>query len=129
MSRIQHRIDDLGDRTNNVKRKLTEYATTYNKLVDAPQSQIEEFNRINGKLADLEDHSRRKNLKIRGIPESISSSAELFPYLQQLFKILVPTFSPLSPDLHPHNIPYTWDFPFKLFITYQGKSTTIYLPP
>lgn len=50
-----------------------EYATTINDLVDAHDMVEKEHMWIKAKLADLEDGSRRNNVKIRGIPESIQS--------------------------------------------------------
>lgn len=199
MALMQRQIDHLGDRTDTVETKLTEYSSAYNELVDAHQAQTEEMERMSAKLADLEDRSRRNNIKVRGIPENILPS-ELTPFLQRLFTTLVPAFSPLEltidrahrlhkplhipadkprdvllrlhffqtkerilqatknvsslPDpyanlslysdispataqrrrefapitiaLRERNIPYTWGFPFKLFVTYQGKSSVIY---
>lgn len=41
------------------------------------------------KLADMEDRSRRNNIKLRGIPETVSKP-ELLPYVTDLYKLLLP---------------------------------------
>lgn len=87
--------DDLGDRTDTVEKQIHDYATAYNELVDAHHAQAEVLERITTKLTDLEDRSRRNNLKSRGIPESIPS-AELPAYLQRLFKSLAPSLTELD---------------------------------
>lgn len=45
------------------------------------------------KLADLEDRSRRNNLKIRGIPKSISAQ-QLPNFACDLFQTVIPSLSP-----------------------------------
>lgn len=55
-----------------------------------------ELQYITNKFADVEDCSRRNNVKIRGIPISIQGT-ELIAYLQQFFKTLVPELSPHNP--------------------------------
>lgn len=44
------------------------------------------------KLADIEDRNRRNNIKIRGIPESVSGP-ELIPYIQQVMASLLKPIS------------------------------------
>lgn len=55
---IQLQVDDLGDHTDRVERQLTDFTDAYNELVDAHREQANELQRIQAKLADLEDHSR-----------------------------------------------------------------------
>lgn len=65
------------------------------------------------KLADLEDRNQRNNMKLRGVPESISNS-ELTPYIQQLMNINfinhdinpkpMPQSSRVCPITHRHQI-------------------------
>lgn len=66
ISHMQSQIDDLGECTDTLEHQLSNYVTAYS--------------------------SRRNNLKIRGIPETVSP-AELTCYLQQLFKLLVPSLA------------------------------------
>lgn len=62
-------------------------------LLDAHDHHQDEIQTNVLKLADLEDRSRRNNIKFRGIPESVSFN-ELKKYLQQLFATLLPNLSP-----------------------------------
>lgn len=55
------------------------------------------------KIADLEDHSRRNNIKFRGIPESIPPN-DLTNYMQCLMKALIPSLSDIEVD-RAHRIP------------------------
>lgn len=64
-------------------------------MVDAHAAQSKEIAWLKDKVADLEDKSRRNNIKIRGIPES-TSSMQLPQYAQELFYTLVPTMSGLD---------------------------------
>ncbi|CAH2283154.1 Hypothetical predicted protein [Pelobates cultripes] len=53
----------------------------------------------NLKIADLEDRSRRNNLRIRGIPESITNEA-LHNYIHTFFLDLLPEVHPDQVVLH-----------------------------
>lgn len=88
-----------GSLMDHLKHQLSNYATAYIELVDAHQHQAEEMQLITAKMADLEDRSRRNNLKIRGIPETVPP-AELSSYLQQFFKLLVPSLTTLDFTIH-----------------------------
>lgn len=57
--------------------------------VDAQEEKDEEMDWIKAKLADLEDCSRRNNVKIRGILESIQPAA-LTDYFVQLMATFIP---------------------------------------
>lgn len=61
----------------------------HNVIVDSYQECNADVQWLKNKVTDLEDRSRRNNLKFRGIPESISPP-ELTPYLLQLLKTLLP---------------------------------------
>lgn len=50
---------------------------------------------IKAKLADIEDRSRRNNVKIRGIPESVQQQ-DLCKYVTQLFITVMPDMSALD---------------------------------
>lgn len=67
-----------------VKAKMGEVTSSFNDLVDAQGEEAEDI-----EIADLEDRSKRNNLKIRGIPESIQQSA-----LKECFTQLVSAFLP-----------------------------------
>lgn len=59
-------------------------------MVEAHTAQGEDITWIKDKIADLEYRSRRNNLKIRGIPESVASN-HLLQYAHTLFSTLVPS--------------------------------------
>lgn len=59
-------IDDLGERVDHVETKMSEFS----------------------KIADIEDRNRRNNIKITGIPESVSNS-EVTVYFQQVMITLL----------------------------------------
>ncbi|XP_077341365.1 vomeronasal type-2 receptor 26-like [Lithobates pipiens] len=56
----------LGDRVNNIEQSMGDMTSTINELVDAHDENVEDKVWIKAKMADLEDRSRRNNLKIRG---------------------------------------------------------------
>lgn len=90
---------------NQVEHKMEEYTSSYNVMVEAHTAQGEDISWIKDKLADLEDRSRRNNLKLRGIPESVPPS-QLLQYAQALFSTLIPeaTASDLLVD-RIHRVP------------------------
>lgn len=56
--------------------------------MDAHHRHEEELEWIKAKLADLEDHSRRNDLKIRGIPETIKPTALKYYFIKLMSDIL-----------------------------------------
>lgn len=75
---------ELSDMINPIRAKLQEHDhrmqyiedkmavhTAHNQVVDFLQEQDKKLLWINNKVADLEDRSRRNNIKFRGIPECI----------------------------------------------------------
>lgn len=94
----------LGERTDSIESKMGEYAGAHNQLVDAHNTLEQEVTWLRNKVTDLEDRSRR-NIKVRGIPESLSP-AEIHTCLQDKFQILLPLLSPLDLTLDKaHRIP------------------------
>lgn len=63
-------VNSLGDRVHNIEKSMGDM-TTISKLVDAHDESVEECTCFKSKPADLEDCFGRKNLKLRGIPESV----------------------------------------------------------
>lgn len=68
---------------------MGEFASTINDLVDAQEKGEDDLEGIKAKLADMEDRSRRNNMKIRGIPESVQQG-ELKAYATALFSDILP---------------------------------------
>lgn len=98
-------VSSLGEWVNLVENAVNDITTTVNNLVDANEDGIEERQWLLAKSADLEDHSRRNNLKLCGILESVQSS-ELKQYATDLFHALLPDLPPIQLGIDPiHRIP------------------------
>lgn len=63
---------EVGGRVCHMESKMGEFATAHNELVDAYNEKDGKRTAIKAKLTDLEDRSRRNNIKLRGVSESIS---------------------------------------------------------
>ena len=88
-------LSNVADRVSHVENKMGEYASTINALVDANESAEDDIDILKAKVAEIEDRSRRNNLKVRGIPESIKQP-ELRGYMAQLLTSLLPDLSELD---------------------------------
>lgn len=64
MRNFNTELTAVGERVDHIETRIGEYATTINDLVDAHDTAEEEQTWIKEKLADLEERSRRNNLKI-----------------------------------------------------------------
>uniref|UniRef100_A0A8C5PBN0 Uncharacterized protein n=1 Tax=Leptobrachium leishanense TaxID=445787 RepID=A0A8C5PBN0_9ANUR len=84
---IRKDIQEIGDRTSHLENKMSEMAD--NTMAAAVESLETKLLQCTNKLADLEDRSRRHNLKIRGIPETIHPR-DLMAYVTDLFTHLLP---------------------------------------
>lgn len=93
MHRFNRDIQEIGSRVDHIETKMEEYATTINDLVDAHGKREADTDWLKAKLA--EDRSRRNNLKIRGIPESLQQS-DLCLYATAMFKALIPSLMDLD---------------------------------
>lgn len=103
----QHKVEiqELGERVDHVENTLSDFTEDYNTLVDAYSAQHEDISWIKAKLEYLKDRSRRNNLKIRGIPESIQSS-QLCYFMREL--LLAVLLNLTSADLkidRSHSVP------------------------
>lgn len=88
-------LQSISDRVSHIENKMGEYATTINDLVDANASKEDDLEMIKVKMVDIEDRSRRNNVKIRGIPESVQQQ-DLHNYVSQLFNTVMPDMSALD---------------------------------
>lgn len=88
----QREVQAIGHRVHQVENKMEEYTSAYNVMVEAHTAKGEDITWIKDKLADLEDRSRRNNLKLRGIPEDVPPT-QLLQFAQTLFSTLVPEAS------------------------------------
>uniref|UniRef100_A0A8C5R7Q4 Uncharacterized protein n=1 Tax=Leptobrachium leishanense TaxID=445787 RepID=A0A8C5R7Q4_9ANUR len=90
---IRKDIQEIGDRTSHLENKMSEMADAHNAMAAAVESLESKLLQCTNKLADLEDRSRRHNLKIRGIPETIHPR-DLMAYVTDLFTHLLPGVAP-----------------------------------
>lgn len=92
-TKITSDIHSLDDRVSNFERDMKDCVSTVNKVIDVYEDIREEQTWMLAKLADLEDRSRRNNVKLRGIPESILP-ADLPKYARDLMHIIIPEVLP-----------------------------------
>lgn len=85
----------LGERVYHVEGEMEKQAHTVNNLVDAFKEQMEDTDWMRAKIADLEDRSRRENIKLRGVPESITQ-ADLQKFAGDMLATLLPDISPIE---------------------------------
>lgn len=93
INHCQSEVQALGSRIDHIEHSMSDFTSSFNTMVDAHSNHMEEIAWLKTKVADLEDRSRRNNLKIRGIPESIPAT-QLLAYTQVLFSTLIPSLSP-----------------------------------
>lgn len=67
-------VQELGGRVDHIEQKMGEFASSHNNLIDAHNDQEDEMENLKTKVADIEDHSRQNNMKLRGVPESIQNA-------------------------------------------------------
>lgn len=92
MQHFHSDISYMGNRVTNIETKMGEITSSFNDMVDTQGEEIEDTDWMKAKIADLEDRSRRNNVKIRGIPESIQQFD-----LRDYFTHLLLTFIPDAP--------------------------------
>ncbi|XP_068106887.1 melanoma-derived growth regulatory protein isoform X1 [Hyperolius riggenbachi] len=88
---LSGQIGEVGERVATLEKQtdsLTEAVNADKLQIDEQAQQIEE---LQIKLEDLENRTRRANLRIRGVPESI---ADLKPMALNLFSALLPNLDP-----------------------------------
>ncbi|CAH2277000.1 Hypothetical predicted protein [Pelobates cultripes] len=88
-SELRKEISTLGDRTSHLENKSDELCAAHNDVVDKLQKLSEDNNTLQLKLADLEDRSRRQNVRFRGVPDDISHDA-LPAFILSICKTLAP---------------------------------------
>lgn len=90
------------------------FATTINDLVDAHNDRDDGMPWVKNKLTDIEDRSRRNNLKIRGVPESIQQGS-LHSYTTNMFKSTLPDTKDLVMTIDRiHRLPKPSHLPDKI---------------
>lgn len=89
ISQIRREVDDMGDRIHHVANKMGDFAVAHNELVDTHNETEDVLKAIKAKIADLEDRTRRNNVKFRGVAENILP-AEPRNHIKQLIATLLP---------------------------------------
>ncbi|CAH2252641.1 Hypothetical predicted protein [Pelobates cultripes] len=86
---LRKEISNIGDRTNHLENKTDELCIAHNEVVDKVQKLSEENSLLRDKLADMEDRSRRQNIRFRGIPDDVTQEA-LPAHILSICNTLVP---------------------------------------
>lgn len=92
MAPLSATVKTNSDKIHYLETKMAELYSAHNDLDDAYTDQENENQCLQTKLTDLEDRSRRNNIKFRGIPESVPPN-ELTKFIQRLMKALLPSLS------------------------------------
>lgn len=95
MTEFKTDIQALVTRTEHVENKMSEFAASHNSLIDSHNALEEEVHRLANKVLDLEDRSRRNNIRLIGIPESVLSD-QLNTFLTDLLALTLPHRSSLD---------------------------------
>lgn len=102
---INASVHDLQQRMSHTEHKMEDAFSAHNNLVDAYKEQQNDLQKMAAKLADMEDRSRRNNIKFRGIPESITTN-DLQGYIRQLLRTLVPNATDMELTIdRAHRLP------------------------
>lgn len=65
-------IQALVTRTEHIENNMVEFATSHNSLIDSHSALEEEVQRLANKVLHLVNRSRRNNIRLRGVPESVA---------------------------------------------------------
>ncbi|CAH2293805.1 Hypothetical predicted protein [Pelobates cultripes] len=82
-------IQELGERTAHVEHRKGEYADAHNDLADHVQALEKQLISAELNISNLEDRSRRQNLRLKVIPESVLQT-DIPKFLTGYFKCLLP---------------------------------------
>ncbi|XP_056425356.1 uncharacterized protein LOC130366998 [Hyla sarda] len=105
ISPLNSTIDELGGRIDHPENKMEEFSESHNILIDSHTELEEEVVMLREKIADLEDRSRRNNLKLRGVPESIQPM-DIPSYVRSLIQTVLPDCTPQELEVdRAHRIP------------------------
>lgn len=85
-------IQSIVARTEHIESKMADFATSHNLLIDSHTALEEEVHRLSNKVLDLEDRSRRNNIRLRGIPESVTPD-QLNQFLTDFMAVAMPNRS------------------------------------
>ncbi|CAH2246996.1 Hypothetical predicted protein [Pelobates cultripes] len=89
VSDMRKDIHEVGTRVNALEEKTDELCHMNDTIVEKIQRMDADNKRLMEKLADLEDRSRRNNIRVCGVPETVTQE-ELPAYLLRLFQAIQP---------------------------------------
>ncbi|KAM4038336.1 uncharacterized protein ACNLHF_016640 [Anomaloglossus baeobatrachus] len=92
---MQRDINAVEERTTHIEDKMAELTTAHNDVVDSVVSIDEEVDALKLKVADMEDRSRRNNVRLRGIAEMVKTE-DLKEFLTDYFSYLLPDTTQLD---------------------------------
>lgn len=92
INHLATRVGGLEERSHNMELQISEMVAAHNEVVDVHELQAETIHKLQIKVEDLKDRSRRNNIKLRGISEAVKRH-EIVPLLKQLFLKLLPDLS------------------------------------
>lgn len=94
-SAFKSEIVHVNNRMGRIEHQMSAMTVTVNDLVDGHDHTRDEQQWVRAKMADLENRSRRNNVKIRGIPETIVP-ADLIAYARKIISQLLPDLPPME---------------------------------
>ncbi|CAH2324623.1 Hypothetical predicted protein [Pelobates cultripes] len=89
VAELKRDLQDIGSRTTHVEAKMEDLVDAHNASTEDLKSLTDQIQKCEAKLMDLEDRSRRSNIRLRGIPETVLP-ADLPSYVHSFFKLLTP---------------------------------------
>lgn len=102
---IHATVEDLGARVDHLEHKFGDFATSHNEVIDSHNSVADDIAALKAKVADLEDRSRRNNIKLRGVPESVAP-ADIPAYVRALIQATLPSCSSQELEIdRAHRVP------------------------
>ena len=105
MHKSKLEIDALGDRVDYVENKMCDFTSAHNELLDSHFDLEEEVRQLRIKVGNIEDQSRRNNIKFRGIPETVKPS-ELKGFIKSMISDLIPSVSKQELEIdRAHRLP------------------------
>ncbi|CAH2252488.1 Hypothetical predicted protein, partial [Pelobates cultripes] len=113
IEQLRKEVLDIGNRTAHIENKLSEYATAHNDIADHVAALEQKVTQIEARMADVEDRSRRNNLRLRGVSET-ALPGDLQAYVRGLMRAYIPEITAdmmLVDRVHrvpkPRNLPDT----------------------
>lgn len=104
LSAFKSEMIHVHNRMDRIEHQMSAMTVTVNDLVDVHDHTRDEHRWIRAKMVDLEDRSRRNNVKIRGILEAVVP-ADLNTYARKMISLLLPDLPLRHPNegtLLPH---------------------------